>query len=83
MLLPDRDVTEVATAAASLPPAGRPAGPSTWSGPISLMSRGTAAEDSAAFAMRDGNYLSSRWPGDAYLFGRRFLDLLEGQPAAG
>jgi hypothetical protein len=26
----------------------------------------------------DGNYLSARWPGDAYLFGRRFRTLLKG-----
>jgi hypothetical protein len=30
--------------------------------------------------VQDGNYLSARWPGDAYLFARRFRDLL--QPAA-
>jgi putative intracellular protease/amidase len=29
-----------------------------------------------AFVVQDGNYLSARWPGDAYLFGRRFRDLL-------
>ena len=51
-------------------------------GPITLMSRGTEADDSAAFAVRDGNYVSARWPGDAYLFGRRFLDLLEEHQAA-
>jgi putative intracellular protease/amidase len=51
-------------------------------GPITLTSRGTAADDSAAFVVRDGNYLSARWPGDAYLFGRRFLELLEEHKAA-
>jgi hypothetical protein len=25
----------------------------------------------------DRNYLSARWPGDAYLFGRRFCELLQ------
>jgi len=25
----------------------------------------------------DRNYLSARWPGDAYLFARRFCDLLQ------
>ena len=30
-----------------------------------------------AFAVSDGNYVSARWPGDAYLFGRRFCDLLQ------
>ena len=28
---------------------------------------------------RDFNYVSARWPGDAYLFARRFRDLLGGQ----
>jgi putative intracellular protease/amidase len=39
--------------------------------------RGTSTDDSAAFVVQDGNYLSARWPGDAYLFARRFLRLLE------
>jgi putative intracellular protease/amidase len=43
--------------------------------------RGTSADDSAAFVVQDGNYLSARWPGDAYLFGKRFQRLLE-EPAA-
>jgi len=45
-------------------------------GPVTLSARGTAADDSPAFVVQDGNYLSARWPGDAYLFGRRFCDLL-------
>jgi putative intracellular protease/amidase len=45
-------------------------------GPRVLAARGTADDDSAAFVVQDGNYLSARWPGDAYLFGRRFLALL-------
>jgi putative intracellular protease/amidase len=45
-------------------------------GPRVLSARGTAADDSAAFVVADGNYLSARWPGDAYLFGRRFLGQL-------
>jgi putative intracellular protease/amidase len=49
-------------------------------GPVTLSARGTAADDSPAFVVQDGNYLSARWPGDAYLFGRRFCDLL--RPAA-
>ena len=39
--------------------------------------RGTAADDSDAFVVQDGNYLSARWPGDAYLFAERFRRLLE------
>ena len=45
-------------------------------GPHTLSARGTAADDTPAFAVQDRNYLSARWPGDAYLFGRRFCDLL-------
>ena len=47
-------------------------------GPRVLAARGTADDDSAAFVVQDGNYLSARWPGDAYLFGRRFLAMLGG-----
>ena len=39
--------------------------------------RGTSTDHTAAFVIQDGNYLSSRWPGDAYLFAQRFLRLLE------
>ncbi|MEV6240529.1 type 1 glutamine amidotransferase domain-containing protein [Lentzea sp. NPDC051838] len=45
-------------------------------GPIELSRRGTATDDTPAFVVRDGNYVSARWPGDAYLFTRTFLDLL-------
>jgi putative intracellular protease/amidase len=40
--------------------------------------RGTATDDRAAFVVQDGAYLSARWPGDAYLFARRFEALLTG-----
>lgn len=42
-----------------------------------LAARGTADDDTPAFVVQDRNYLSARWPGDAYLFSRRFLNLLE------
>ncbi|MFF4233418.1 type 1 glutamine amidotransferase domain-containing protein [Streptomyces sp. NPDC001820] len=45
-------------------------------GPRVLTARGTATDDTHAFVVQDRNYLSSRWPGDAYLFARRFLKLL-------
>jgi len=45
-------------------------------GPVVLGARGTATDDRPAFAVTDRNYLSARWPGDAYLFGRRFCALL-------
>jgi putative intracellular protease/amidase len=48
-------------------------------GPRILARRGTATDDAPAFTVTDRNYLSARWPGDAYRFGRQFCDLL--QPA--
>ena len=39
--------------------------------------RGTATDHTHAFVVQEGNYLSARWPGDAYLFGERFRDLIE------
>ncbi len=52
-------------------------------GPPVLSRRGTADDDSPAFVVEDGNYVSARWPGDAYLFARRFLALLQAAPSAG
>jgi putative intracellular protease/amidase len=45
-------------------------------GPRVVAARGTATDDGPAFVVADRNYLSGRWPGDAYLFARRFLALL-------
>jgi putative intracellular protease/amidase len=45
-------------------------------GPRVLTRRGSATDDRHAFVVEDGRYLSGRWPGDAYLFARRFLALL-------
>jgi len=45
-------------------------------GPRVLSKRGTATGDSPAFVVQGGRYLSARWPGDAYLFARRLLELL-------
>lgn len=44
-------------------------------GPSNL-ARGTITDDGPAFVVEDANYLSARWPGDAYLFGKRFTELL-------
>ena len=46
-------------------------------GPVTPSARGTATDDRPAFVVQDRNYVSARWPGDAYLFGRRFRDLLD------
>jgi putative intracellular protease/amidase len=48
-----------------------------WRGPLVATARGTATDDRGAFFVQDGNYVSARWPGDAYLFARHFLTLLE------
>ena len=45
-------------------------------GPIVLTARGTDTSDTPAFTVTDRNYLYARWPGDGYLFGRRFAALL-------
>jgi len=50
-------------------------------GPRVLLARGTATDDSAAFVVVDGNYVSGRWLGDAYLFARTFERLLHAGPA--
>ncbi len=47
-------------------------------GPRALFARGTRDDDSPAFVVEDGRYLSARWPGDAYLFARRLIARLNG-----
>jgi len=47
-------------------------------GPRVLSKRGTEDDDGPAFFVRDGNYVSARWPGDAYLFAKRFAEQLRG-----
>jgi putative intracellular protease/amidase len=42
-------------------------------GPTHLMSRGTDTDDSPAFVVEDGKYVSARWPGDAYKFARALI----------
>jgi putative intracellular protease/amidase len=46
-------------------------------GPRASTKRGTDTDDSPAFVVEDGNYVSARWPGDAYLFAKRFRARLE------
>ena len=41
-------------------------------GPRVLSKRGTDNDDRPAFTVEDDNYISARWPGDAYLFAKRF-----------
>jgi putative intracellular protease/amidase len=45
-------------------------------GPRTLTARGTRDDDTAAFVVEDGNYVSARWPGDAYLLAKRLVSRL-------
>jgi putative intracellular protease/amidase len=38
--------------------------------------RDTPSDDRPAFVMRDGNYVSARWPGDAHTFARMLLAVM-------
>lgn len=40
------------------------------------LARDTATDASPAFVVRDGNYVSARWPGDTYTFAKTFADVL-------
>jgi putative intracellular protease/amidase len=52
-------------------------------GPRAGSGRGTDTDDEQAFVVEDGNYISARWPGDAYLFAKRFAAQLPSLPSAG
>jgi putative intracellular protease/amidase len=45
-------------------------------GPRVVAKRGSDTDDGPAFVVEDGDYVSARWPGDAYLFARRFAERL-------
>ncbi len=49
-------------------------------GPRTLTRRGSATDDTGAFVVEDGRYVSARWPGDAYLFARRLIERLAELP---
>jgi len=49
-------------------------------GPRELSRRGTRDDDTHAFCVDAGHYISARWPGDAYLIGKQLVARL--QPAA-
>jgi putative intracellular protease/amidase len=42
-------------------------------GPTHLMARGTDTDDGPSFVVEDGNYVSARWPGDAYAIAKRLV----------
>ena len=46
-------------------------------GPLALTKRGTREDDRPAYVVEDGNYLSARWPGDAYLLAKKLLAKLQ------
>ncbi|MGZ3772179.1 MAG: type 1 glutamine amidotransferase domain-containing protein [Pseudobdellovibrionaceae bacterium] len=41
------------------------------------VSRDSDDDLSSAYTVRDGKYLSARWPGDAHLFGNQFVQMIE------
>jgi putative intracellular protease/amidase len=45
-------------------------------GPKELSKRGTRDDDTHAFVVEDGNYVSARWPGDAYLIAKKLIERL-------
>jgi putative intracellular protease/amidase len=45
-------------------------------GPINLGTHATRDDDAAAFVVEDGNYVSARWPGDAFLFAKKLIERL-------
>jgi len=45
-------------------------------GPRNLTKRGTREDDSVAFVVEDGRYMSGRWPGDAYLLAKKLIAAL-------
>jgi putative intracellular protease/amidase len=50
-------------------------------GPRELSKRGTRDDDTHAFVVEDGRYVSARWPGDAYLIAKQLISRLAA-PAA-
>jgi putative intracellular protease/amidase len=42
-------------------------------GPRELTHRGTRDDDTHAFVVEDGRYISARWPGDAWLIGKKLI----------
>jgi putative intracellular protease/amidase len=41
------------------------------------IARDSAADERPAWVVRDGNYVSARWPGDAHTFAKRFAEVLD------
>ncbi len=45
-------------------------------GPLTIGPRGSRGDDTDAFVVEDGRYVSARWPGDAYLFAKKLIERL-------
>ena len=45
-------------------------------GPRELSKRGSREDDTHAFVVEDGRYVSARWPGDAWLIGKKLIERL-------
>ncbi len=45
--------------------------------------RDTVEDPRPAFVVRDGNYVSARWPGDTHTFARTLADMIAGAAGAG
>ena len=45
-------------------------------GPFTLSAKGTEADDTNAFVVEDGRYVSARWPGDSWLFAKKIAERL-------
>ncbi len=45
-------------------------------GPRAMFAKGTRDDDSAAFVVEDGRYVSARWPGDVYLIAKKLIERL-------
>jgi putative intracellular protease/amidase len=52
-------------------------------GPKVLSKRGTRDDDTHAFVVEDGRYVSARWPGDAYLIARKLIERLPAVSSVG
>jgi hypothetical protein len=53
-----------------------PAGAPDYRRKTSGMARDTFEDDRPAFVVRDGDYVSARWPGDAHTFAKTFAAVL-------
>jgi len=56
-----------------------PAGSSDFKIKMDNRKRDSRDDSRPAWVVRDGNYVSARWPGDVHTFAKQFIDVLEGQ----